>query len=296
MMKLNDGSMKPPRLEIVQSWWGMIGVGDGEREWTVEEKFEKLAEQGYTGILGRFPLPIEADTWRRMLDDYKFSFGVHCFPYRREDLQSFYEQVQVVGADFVNCHIMNNFVVGRAAETLIRDLIDEAKGYSIPFFVETHRGRVTQDLHRTVDYVNAIPDLRLTIDLSHYALAGEMEHISEQASELFDRLLRRTSCIHGRISNGQQIQVDIGPNAEHPLVESYTNLWSKGMAYWLEQADPGDILPVLPELGPPNYAITSDSYIYGGQHRQEISDRWQQALIIKNLFFKAWDAVAANIP
>lgn len=284
---MNDGSSKPPRLAILQSWWGMIGIGNGEREWSVEEKFEKLAEAGFTGILGRFPLANEATIWRRMLDKYKFSFGIHCFPYHREDLKSFFLQVRNVGADFVNCHIMDNFVIGKDAEILIQDLIDEAKSNKIPFFVETHRGRVTQDLHRTVEYVNAIPDLRLTIDLSHYALAGEMEQISLQASQLFEQLLKRTSSIHGRISNGQQIQVDIGPNAEHPLVEAYMHLWIKGMAYWLEQAGPGDILPVLPELGPPEYAITSESIRYGERH--EISDRWQQALLIKHLFSKAWD-------
>lgn len=285
---MNDGSNKPPRLEIQQSWWGMIGIGNGEREWSVEEKFEKLAEAGFTGILGRFPLAKETKVWRRMLDEYKFSFGIHCFPSHREDLKSFLEQVEDIGVDYINCHIMNNFVIGKAAETLIQDLIDEAKSYKIPFMVETHRGRVTQDLHRTVDYVKAVPDLRLTIDLSHYALAGEMEQISDQAIELFDPLLRRTSCIHGRISNGQQIQVDIGPNAEHPLVESYMKLWTKGMAYWLEQAGPDDRLPVLPELGPPLYSITRERHAYAD--RLEISDRWQQALVIKKLLSSAWDA------
>ncbi|MDB5054318.1 MAG: Xylose isomerase domain protein barrel [Bacilli bacterium] len=282
---LNDGTNNSPRLEIQQSWWGMIGIGEGGREWTMEEKFAKIAEAGFTGILGGLPEPEEAKLWRRLLDEYKFSFGISVFPSRREDLVPLLKQASDFGVNYVNSQIMDSFVIGDAAEALIRELVDAAAEQKIPYFVETHRGRVTQDLHRTVDYVAAIPDLRLTIDFSHYAVAGEMVNDFDQADALFDRLLRRTSSIHGRISNGEQVQVSIGPDAEHPIVKAYTKIWMKGMGYWLKQAGPGDILPVLPELGPPHYAITTDGY---GKSLHEISDRWQQALLIKGLFEEAW--------
>ena len=286
-MNWNDKSANPPKLRMMQSWWGMSGLGNGEREWTVDEKFEKLAEAGFTGIMGRFPAPLPTEQWRRKLDAYGFGLGVHCFVRSRQELREFWEQAREVGPDFVNAQVPDSFVVGEAAERLLRELVDEANGLGIPFFVETHRGRVTQDLHRTVEYAEAIPDLRLTIDLSHYAVAGEWEQLPEQGLELLDRLLRRTSSIHGRVSSGHQVQIDVGPNGEHPMLQAYTRVWARGMAYWLEQAKPGDLLPVLPELGPPGYSITGWKASY--DERYELSDRWQQALVIRDALSRAWD-------
>ena len=52
-------------------------------------------------------------------------------------------------------------------------------------------------------------------------------------------------------------------------------------------AKPGDVLPFCSELGPPGYAITDLS-------GNEISDRWQQSLVIKRLAEEAFaDAQAA---
>jgi hypothetical protein len=53
------------------------------------------------------------------------------------------------------------------------------------------------------------------------------------------------------------------------------------MAGWLQKAQPGDILPFTCELGPIYYSIPDLS-------GKEISDRWQQALIIRRLAEDAW--------
>ncbi|WP_158302154.1 sugar phosphate isomerase/epimerase family protein [Paenibacillus mesophilus] len=283
--RVNDCSNASPRLDIQQAWWTMVGLGDGQREWTFEEKFEKIAEAGFTGIVGFVPEPAEAERWRRKLDEYRFGFGALAFPRKREDLRKVLHQAKHFGAQYINAQVMDSFVIGDEAIALLNGLIDEAAAAQMPFFAETHRGRVTQDLHRTVEYVNAIPDLRLTIDLSHYVVAGELADGSAQAEPFFDDLLRRTSAIHARVSNGQQIQVDIGPNGEHPMVPHFMRWWENGVRYWLQEALPGDVLPVLPELGPPSYGITSDNY---AANRLELSDRWQQALLFKRLILDVW--------
>lgn len=286
----SDQSISPPRLDIQQSWWAMIGLGNGEREWTIEEKFEKIAEAGFTGIMGRLPEGPDADLWRRLLDDYRFSFGIHSFPGRPEDITQLLKAAKQFGVQYVNSQVMDSFVIGQPAIELLEGLVREGCSAHMPYFVETHRGRVTQDLHRTVEYVKAIPDLRLTIDLSHYIVAGEVtgndENVLNRVSELFESLLERTSSIHARVSNGEQVQVDIGPNGEHPMVRHYMDWWQRGIGYWLKDAQPGDLLPFVPELGPPDYAITNPTYASSG--RTEISDRWEQALVLKRLGEQAW--------
>lgn len=37
---------------VYQAWWGMMGLGNDGQEWALEEKFERLADAGFEGILG----------------------------------------------------------------------------------------------------------------------------------------------------------------------------------------------------------------------------------------------------
>ncbi|TDF96800.1 sugar phosphate isomerase/epimerase [Paenibacillus piri] len=274
----------------------MNGVGSGGREWSIEEKFEKIAEAGFTGIMAHLPTGQDAGLWRRLLDEYGFSLGIHSFPRKPEDMTELLREAKQFGVLYVNSQVMDSFVIGQAAVELLHGLVEEARKAQIPYMIETHRGRVTQDLHRTVDYVKAIPELRLTIDLSHYIVAGELTAAAsrelEMAGELFDVLLQRTSAIHARVSNGEQVQVDIGPNGEHPMVKPFMKWWERGMSCWLNEAKPGDILPFVTELGPPDYAITEATY--KREDRTEISDRWQQALVLKRLGEEAWEHAQAN--
>ncbi len=259
-------------------------MGQENGQWKRNSK--KIAEAGFTGILGSLPEKHEADKWRRLLDEYQFSFGIHSFPSSPEDLRAILGQAKDFGVQYINSQVMGDFLIGQEAIHLLRSLVQEAKEVAIPYYVETHRGRITQDLIRTVDYVKAIPDLRLTIDLSHYVLAGE-GCFSQEAEAYFDTLLKRTAAIHARVSNGHQIQIDIGTNGEHPAVERFIRWWETGMSYWRANAKEGDVLPLVCELGPPDYSMTR----FSTDKPTEISDRWEQALVFKRLLEKAWQRV-----
>jgi hypothetical protein len=287
---MNDGTGRAPRLDIQQSWWAMAGVGDDGGEWSTEEKFERIAAAGFTGILGRLPEPQEARLWRRLLDEYSFSFGIHTFPTNRSDLEEQLDRAWEFGVQYVNSQVMDSFVTDGEAIRLLGELIQAAEQAALPYFVETHRGRITQDLIRTADYVRALPGLRFTIDLSHYVLAGEMVEAQPKAEPYIDAILRRTSCVHGRISNGEQIQIDLGVGGEmHPAVALFRNWWARGMTYWLQEAVQGDVLPFVCELGPPGYSMTHP--LTG----REISDRWQQALALKELVEQVWSEAQAKV-
>lgn len=286
--RVSSGTLERPKLDIQQSWWAMWELGENGKEWTMEQKFEKIAEAGFTGISGFLPVPEEMDVWHRLLDRYKLTFSGLAYPANVEDMMASIKLAKQFGrVQFLNSQVKDSFVIDAAAIRLLDELLKVSEEAKMPNFIETHRGMITQDLIRTAGYADALPDLRFTIDLSHYVVAGEMNDTSEQTEAYFDRILKRTAGMHARISNGEQVQIDIGANGDHPAVKNFTRWWCKGMAYWLEQAQPGDVLPLCCELGPPHYySITRRT-----EHGQEIeiSDRWQQTLLFKRILEEQWE-------
>lgn len=277
-----------PRLEVQMSWWGMTGLeGDGA-ERTLEEKFELIAEAGFDGINGFLPSPEEERIWNRLLDRYGLTLSVNAYPKTAEDMALFLEQASRYGAvQHINVQVMTPFLAGQPAADLLSSIDQMSRRAGIPAFIETHRGTVTQDLLRTVGYIEALEHLRLTIDLSHYVVAGEMHTVSGEAEDLIQRLLTRTSAIHARVSNGEQIQVDFGRQGEHPMLRHFERWWGDGMRYWRSSAGSGDVLPFVVELGPPPYAITIDE---STGRKREISDRWEQALFLLRTAKKRWSS------
>ena len=56
---------------------------------------------------------------------------------------------------------------------------------------------------------------------------------------------------------------------------------------WRKRAGPDAVLTFLCELGPPPYAVT-------GSDGRELSDRWQDALVMKDMIGKLWDRIVAE--
>lgn len=277
-----------PTLAVHMSWWGMSGLGEEGREWSLEERFGMIAEAGFDGIDGFIPAPEEAAEWRRLLAKYELEFSVNTYPKTAADLERFLQQVRSYDGDlsFINAQVMTPFLIDEPAVSLLGELKRLGEEYALPVHFETHRGTVTQDLIRTADYVRRLGGLPLTIDFSHYVVAGELHTISDEAEKLLGELLVHTASIHARVSNGEQVQVSIGDEGEHPMVPHFKRWWKDGMKHWLRTRNKQSAaLTAVCELGPAAYAITIDEY---AGRTQEISDRWQQSLLLKDILRQAW--------
>ncbi|WP_237389536.1 sugar phosphate isomerase/epimerase family protein [Bacillus sp. USDA818B3_A] len=293
-----------PRLEVLMSWWGMNGLGVlngiGE-EWSMEEKVRRIAEAGYDGINGFLPEGREAEHWNRLLDQYNLSYSVNAYPKTAEELDAFLRKAKSFGrVDFVNVQVIRPFLVGEQAVQLLSDMAEVSHSVGIPAYIETHRGTITQDLLRTVEYAKVLPELELTIDFSHYVVAGEMHTVSAEAEMLLQTLLSRTKSIHARVSNGEQVQIDIPVfgsvneegakdlEFEHPMLKHFTPWWLGGMRSWRQTAQENEVLPFVCELGPPPYAIT----VRGPDDAPcEVSDRWTQALLFARIARSLWKQI-----
>lgn len=274
----------------------MTGLTRNGAELGFEYKMKRIAAAGFDGVDAFIPKPEEAERWRSALDGHGLALSVNIYPSSVGDARRELERAAAYEGEIsaVNAQVMTPFRIGAAAEELLAGIAGLAAEFGLPVNVETHRGTITQDLIRTAEYVRRIPELRLTADLSHYVLAGEMQSVPDEAERLFALLLSRADCVHARVSNGEQIQVDIGSEDEpHPMLSHYMRWWEAAMSGWRSRHPGGGDLLFIPELGPPAYAITTDE-IAG--RSQEFSDRWEQSLTLQRIARRLWERLPDEAP
>jgi sugar phosphate isomerase/epimerase len=186
-----------------------------------------------------------------------------------------------LGADFVFAQPASAFHSLEDVVKIVREGRKIANDAGLAHFVETHRNNFTENIPQTLRLIEAVPEIRFTGDLSHFVVVGEFYGWeAEGALERMSPILERTSHLHGRISNGEQVQVDVGDGSSD-TAQFFVRLWAHAMRHWRKNAASGDVFPFTSELGPPRYAITLPD-------GREFSDRWQQSLVMKNLAEQAW--------
>jgi hypothetical protein len=166
-----------------------------------------------------------------------------------------------------------------------RRLADQA---GVAVNVETHRDRMTTDLHFTLRLLECFPDLRLTADLSHYVVGREFAWpVDETNHGQIHRLLDNTWALHGRVASREQVQVQLGFPQHQGWVSLFMGWWEYGIRSWRKRAGPDAVLTFLCELGPPSYAIT-------GADGCELTERWDEALVMKDMVRGLWDRIVAE--
>jgi hypothetical protein len=281
-LHVNDGSEDPPKLWIAINVWGLEGLPAGETEWSLEEKLRRLSKAGGFDVVDRYtaadpgsePAVAELDG---LAKTHGFRVGMATSIDRLEQLDVAISLARKAGTPYVDVMTGPYTMPEAEAVRLVRAISDRFRAERIALALQTHRGLVTQDLLRTVEYTKAVPDLRFDLDLSHYFVAGEVGgDLTAETRSTFEPILARAVMLDGRVSNGEQVQIDIGPTGDNPHARRFAALWKKVMVSWLERAKPGDVLPFRVELGPPSYAILN-------LEGREISDRWAQTLVIRTL-------------
>ncbi len=215
---------------------------------------------------------------------------IQAYPKVAEDIAPALELAKSCRAIAINCHVKAPHIDHEAAVEVITGLLSRAEDAGIPLYCETHRGCITQDLYRAAKLAEAVPGMRFTLDVSHYVVCEEQPGPTALLAPMLDMILDRTEMLHGRISNGQQIQVDV-EHSPAELVDSYRRFWTEAMRRWRRRKPAGSSLIFTPELGPPPYGIV-------GPDDKELINRLDQSEIIWQIAQQAWkdSAAAGNEP
>jgi hypothetical protein len=276
-----------PHLHVYQALWAMEQRRPGVPEPPLDETFDRVAAAGFDGMaidLGALTLeqaqatvPHFARTGLRGL--------VTAFPRSIEELRPALHLARAIAAPFVVVvgQVMPLAVADMAP--VVRDWLRLAADEGVPIQFETHRNCITNDLFATIQLLDAIPDMRLSADLSHYVVDREMPCPPPPALQaLVERVLDRADSFQGRVAARGQIQVALDFPQNAKWVRLFLDWWRQGFSQWLDRAEDDDALVFLCELGPPDYAITD-------ARGQELSDRWAEALWLRQQVTAIWSAL-----
>ena len=270
-------------LKIYTSLWAMQPHDETGVTLADEAIVEKVAAAGYDGMaldLGAGDVA-QARRFQPIMEKAGLTPLIVAFPKSVEGLRETLVMARDFGSPFVD-------VIGQVFPLsvdgmipVIRKWIEMSDEIGMPVHFEAHRNCITNDLFSTLCLLDAIPEMRMGADLSHYVVDREFKYpLSRAEMGWISRILERSDSFQGRIASRQQIQLQLDFPQHQKWVELFKGWWREGLESWCARNDSGECV-FLCELGPPEYAMTDRA-------GREMSNRWDEALQIKAWVEEMW--------
>ncbi len=272
------------RLDIYQSLWAMERRHTDGFERSLEDNINMIADAGFAGVSGSYASRDDVRRLTGLLNAHGLQAEGQCFPSRIDELQPILENATESGVHHID--LQPDVRPRRMAECL--ELIDGwtrlAEQVDFPVYIETHRDRMTTDLHFTLDLLDARPDLKLLGDISHYLVGREFAMpVSDENHADMHRILDHSWAFHGRVASREQVQIEISFEPHRVWVDLFLDWWRYGFASWRRRAGPDDTLVFTCELGPKPYAII-------GRDGNDTTDRWAESLLMCDWIRGLWQS------
>ena len=269
------------QLLIFQSLWAMERRHSDGIEPSLEDNLEKIFSAGFDGISGVFNTLQSVQAIVGSLPKGKHIEGV-CFPKTVDELKPTLELATKFGVHHIN--LQPNVRLRKLGDCLaiLEGWNRLCEQVDFPVYYETHRDRMTTDLFFTLDILDAMPDLKLLGDLSHFLVGREFAWpVCAEDHALMHRILDNCWAFHGRVASREQVQIELSFPHHKIWFDLFLAWWAYGFNSWKERAGPDDTLAFTCELGPKPYAIT-------GRDGNDTTDRWQEALVMRDAVKKIW--------
>lgn len=264
-------------FKVLATNWGFSGSFDAF--------CAKAKEAGYDGIEIWLPQEeAERDQLFTALDKYKLAFGLLAaggssdFATHLEQFQKNVEEAVNHQPLFVNCHSGRDYFTFEQNRQFIEFTSRLVRSSGVNIYHETHRSRILFAAHIAKNFIEQLPELRLTLDISHWC--NVHESLLKDQQETVKLALDRTDHIHTRVGHAESPQVT-DPRA--PEWENELNVHFEWWDYVVKKkVDAGQSLTITTEFGPPNY-MAALPYT-----RQPIANLWEVNAHMMHLWRKRY--------
>ncbi|RWA98527.1 MAG: sugar phosphate isomerase/epimerase [Mesorhizobium sp.] len=275
-------------LLIFQSLWAMELRSARYPERRLEDNIGKISKAGFQGVSANWRDRSFVKKLSALLKDNGMQAEGQCFPRTVDDLKPVLENAVEFGVHHIDLQ-------PDARPRRVHECIPLLEGWrrlaheaGVEVYIETHRDRMTTDLHFTLDLLDCFPDLRLLGDLSHFVVGREFAWpIPDEHHVEIHRILDSSWAFHGRVATREQVQIEISYPQHKMWVDQFLSWWEYGFRSWQQRASKDDSLSFTCELGPKPYAIT-------GPDGEDTVDRWAESLVLKDHIARVWNNSIIN--
>lgn len=251
-------------IMILATNWGYEGTWD--------QFCDKIKKLGYDGAEAWYPTDEEQrKQFLAAFDKHKLKFGLLIGgsdrDYRKhlEQFKTSLDGALALKPVYINCHSGRDHFTFEQNSAFIEMTTAANERTGIPVYHETHRSRILYSAPVARQYVEKIPALRLTLDISHWC--NVHESLLEDQADTIALALSRTGHIHARIGHQEGPQVN-DPRAPEwkKAVDAHFAWWDKVVA---QKKTEGKLITMLTEFGPADY-MPALPYT-----RQPVADQWE---------------------
>jgi len=269
------------KLEVFQSLWAMTTRPWQGSEIPLAQMVAQIADAGFDGVDIVYGDYAQAEL-ATLLPEMELKCTVTAFPDSIEALRPALDLACALDARHLNIiGAVYPFSVEEGAG-FVRGWMALCREAGMPLSIETHRDCITTDLLYTLQLMQAVPEMMLCADLSHFVVGREFKWpITQQVQSQIKSVLDRSMSLQGRVASREQIQLQISFPHHREWFDQFADWWAYGFRSWKSRNPDDAVLNFLCELGPREYAIT-------GANGEELSDRWQEALIIRDRVQQIW--------
>ncbi|WP_194777653.1 sugar phosphate isomerase/epimerase family protein [Pararhodonellum marinum] len=261
----------------------------GSESMPFEQFLHQVKDAGYDGVEMSFPLEEkERDAKAELID----SFGLKLIAQHWETVDRDFD-LHRRNFELRLCNLAKTqplFINSQTGKDYYsfdqnRALFDLAKGIEketgIPIVHETHRGKWSFAAHITKAYLAQLPDLKITLDFSHWCVTAE-SFLKDQ-KDAVEQAIRAAAHLHARVGYSEGPQVpDPRVSVWEPALNHHLNWWDQV----IESNKNQKFFTVTPEFGAPPYMVlhplTGDP----------LADQWDINVWMMNLMKKRYSKVS----
>lgn len=265
------------QIKYIRGMWGM-------EQPTLEANLRMIKDGGFGGVEMGVPVDIEKQyELLNLLDKVELEFVVQQWTEGSsppEHDQSFEEQFRR-GAAFrpllINSHTGKDYFTTAENLAILQKAAALEAECSVPVMHEIHRGRATFSTTATMALIEAMPEIKLTADFSHWCCVHES--LLQDQQERVNRAIGRSYHLHARVGYEE------GPQITDPRAPEWQQAVEVHLHWWQQIVDHHKkigtkIFTICPEFGPPNYMITQPFT------RQPLANLWEVNCYMKDLLEK----------